>query len=79
MKMRLELALKLECTVCGRGLGEADADELAEIRIFGYAAYAVCPSCQQKPPDQHDKLYRKRVRAWVAQKKKEEADRRFAR
>jgi C4-type Zn-finger protein len=67
--MGLSLRFQLICPVCQ--LERSVHGDAAELLLFGYVAFAVCPKCGNQVHDlQRDQNYRKRVRRFVAQQRK---------
>ena len=61
------LAQVQQCSVCKQYIDDEHFHATQEVRIvFGAAAYAVCPCCQQDVPDHKGRTYRRRADKWIA-------------
>ena len=66
---RLSLEHHASCVTCDRNVGRGAKDDAIEALVFGLASvYAICPSCFQKPSDETDEEYRRRVRVVLFEK-----------
>jgi hypothetical protein len=65
--LRIQQRMAFECRVC-RQLIDDDRvwSTVVSAMLFGFAPYAVCPSCFQEPTDRNDRNYRRRFRKYIS-------------